>query len=199
MLKTIPLCCLMLVTAFSSVSAETVYVTDKLRLGLYEQNNGGGKQLKLLTSGDRLELIERTKYFAQVETDDGLIGWTKLGFLVDEVPPSYRTAELEVQAETVTRKLESAEQNLLLSQQQTAESEQQLAVFQNESVQSRQTIGELQKRQNSLQTELAKHTNSVPLEWLLFAAGAALAIGFLAGLWCLDFIIRKRHGGFRVY
>ena len=88
-------------------------MTDKLRLALYEEANNGGKQLRLLTSGDKLSLLNRTKFYAQVETEDGLIGWTKLGFLVDKVPPSFIAAKLGLEVESLTQRVEKAEEDQL--------------------------------------------------------------------------------------
>lgn len=191
--------CLILTAAFNTASAETVYVTDKLHLSLHEQPNGSGKLLKTLTSGQQLTLLERTRYFARVETEEGLIGWTKAGFLVDEMPPSLRTFQLQELSESLSQKLETAKQTLDLSQQRVSELEQQLAATGSEASQRKQAIDELQTRHASLQSELKHYRGSVPLVWLLSAAGLALALGFAAGLWCLDAIIRRRHGGFRIY
>ena len=197
------ICCLLLTALFNSVSAETFYVTDKLRLGLYEEANSGGKQLRLLSSGDQLILLNRTKYYAQVETDDGVVGWTKLGFLVDEVPPSFRAAQLEIEVESLNKRVESAEQSQLLSQQQLIDNEQQLITSKGVLEQNRKDIEALEVKQTSLSTELTvaqeMNQDSVPFNWLLYAAVAAIIFGFLAGLWSLDAISRHRHGGYRIY
>lgn len=201
--RIIILSCLLFFTAYGVVSAAPVYVTDKLRLGLYEEASSGGKQLRLLASGDRLTILNRTKFHAQVETEDGLIGWTKLGFLVDEVPPSFRTAEMEVQVELLNQRVETAEAGQLLSQQKLAEVEQSLTESKSRSDQATTTIEELKQQQSRLtsdfEMEQEKGKNSVPLLWLFGAAAGTLLFGFLAGLWCLDFISRRRHGGYRVY
>ncbi|MCF6281577.1 MAG: TIGR04211 family SH3 domain-containing protein [Candidatus Polarisedimenticolaceae bacterium] len=203
MSRTTLICYLLLTALFNSVSAETFYVTDKLRLGLYEEASSGGKQLRLLSSGDQLILLNRTKYYAQVETEDGVIGWTKLGFLVDEVPPSFRAARLEIEVESLNQRVESAEQSQLLSQQQLIDTEQQLTTSKSALEQNRKNIAALEVKQATLSTALTAaqemNQNSVPFNWLLYAAAAAIIFGFLAGLWCLDAISRHRHGGYRVY
>ncbi len=197
------ICSLLLTTLPNAVLAETFYVTDKLRLGLYEEANNGGKQLRLLTSGDKLVLLNRTKFYAQVETEDGLIGWTKLGFLVDEVPPSFRAAKLQIEVESLNQRIEKAEQDQLLSQQKRVDAEQQLATIKSKVEQSTATIKNLKDGEAELSHQLsiaqAANQESVPFNWLLYIGVGALILGFLAGLWCLDAISRRQHGGYRIY
>lgn len=197
------ICSLLLTSLLNTVSAETFYVTDKLRLGLYEEVNNGGKQLRLLVSGDKLILLNRTKFYAEVETEDGLIGWTKLGFLVDEVPPSFRAAKLEIEVESLNQRVDKAEQDQLLNQQKTAEAVQQLATVKSESELNEATIQQLKDEQKTLSSQLSEaqtaNQETVPLNWLLYMGGGALIFGFLVGLWCLDAISRRNHGGYRIY
>lgn len=197
------ICSLLLTMLPNALLAETFYVTDKLRLGLYEEANNGGKQLRLLTSGDKLILLNRTKFYAQVETEDGLIGWTKLGFLVDEVPPSFRAAKLQIEVESLNQRVEKAEQDQLLSQQKKVDAEQQLATVKSEAEQSVVIIKRLKGEEAELSRQLsiaqAANQKTVPFNWLLYIGGGALILGFLAGLWCLDAISRRQHGGYRIY
>lgn len=197
------ICSLLLATLLNSALAETFYVTDKLRLALYEEANNGGKQLRLLTSGDKLSLLNRTKYYAQVETEDGLIGWTKLGFLVDKVPPSFIAAKLGLEVESLTQRTEKAEEEQLLAQQKAAEFEQQLAHAKRESEKNIGTIKKLKDEQVTLLSKLSvteeANQDTVPFTWLIYIGAAALFLGFLAGLWCLDAISRRNHGGYRIY
>ena len=58
------------------------YVTDQLRLSLYEGSSSDTKVLKLLVSGDELAVAEIRGPYALVTTTDGLRGWVKRGFLV---------------------------------------------------------------------------------------------------------------------
>ena len=201
--RIILICSLFLATLLNTALAETYYVTDKLRLALYEEANNGGKQLRLLTSGDKLSLLNRTKFYAQVETEDGLIGWTKLGFLVDKVPPSFIAAKLGLEVESLTQRVEKAEEDQLLAQQQATEFEQQLTHVKRESEKNIATIKKLNNEQGTLLTNLSvaekANQDTVPFTWLLYIGAATLFLGFLAGLWCLDAISRRNHGGYRIY
>ncbi len=58
------------------------YVTDQLRLSLYQDANSQSKVLKLLQSGDALLIDEIRGPYALVTAPDGTRGWVKRGFLV---------------------------------------------------------------------------------------------------------------------
>jgi SH3 domain protein len=72
---------------------EVKYVTDKLRLSLYKSSNSNSGTIKLLTSGDELQLLERSGNYSKVKTSEGLIGWVKTGFLVSEPTASFQLIE----------------------------------------------------------------------------------------------------------
>jgi len=58
------------------------YVTDQLRLSLYQDSSSQSKVLKLLRSGDMLIIDEIRGPYALVTAPDGTHGWVKRGFLV---------------------------------------------------------------------------------------------------------------------
>lgn len=76
-------CSLWLVPALAQ-DKDKLYVTDKLRLSLYERPDDRSKVVKLLISGDLLVIEELSGLYALVTTDDNVRGWVKRGFLVSE-------------------------------------------------------------------------------------------------------------------
>jgi hypothetical protein len=74
------------VQAFAQDSTNTEkdkqYVTDQLRLSLYQDANSKSKVLKLLQSGDALLIDEIRGPYALVTAPGGTRGWVKRGFLV---------------------------------------------------------------------------------------------------------------------
>lgn len=58
------------------------YVTDQLRLSLYANPDAQSQVLKLLQSGDLLEIEEISGPYALVTAPGGTRGWVKRGFLV---------------------------------------------------------------------------------------------------------------------
>lgn len=120
-------------------SAETMYVTDKLRLGLYAGAGASGERLELLGSGMALEILGREGNFARVRSEKGNEGWVKSAFLVSDKPAILVVEELtQHNADLMTRNegLEAAlktEKDALTEQAETLkQTEDRLAAVQKE-------------------------------------------------------------------
>jgi uncharacterized protein YgiM (DUF1202 family) len=76
--------CWQLATAQDSADADKdrLYVTDQLRLSLYEEATYKSKVIKLLQSGDLLVIDEIRGLYALVTAPGGSRGWVNYGFLV---------------------------------------------------------------------------------------------------------------------
>ncbi|HEY3515720.1 MAG TPA: TIGR04211 family SH3 domain-containing protein [Gammaproteobacteria bacterium] len=182
-----------------SASAETVYVTDVLRLGMHAAPDTSDKPFENLVSGTALEVLERNTSYAHVRVADGREGWVKATYLVTEKPAAARIRELEAERgrfETAAAAAKTA---------QTA-AEQELANLRNElqsttgSAESVQETMERLERENEAHLErLDSYRYTLPVAWVVPALVVSLVAGFLVGLWWLDALIRRRHGGFRVY
>lgn len=90
-----------LLAVCSSSMAETMYVTDKLILGVYGNSDGSGEQLRIVRSGAKLEILERIGRYARILTEDGDEGWVKTQYLVSEPPAVLRVGELEARLEAL--------------------------------------------------------------------------------------------------
>ena len=183
----------------AGAAAETGYVTDMLRLGLHEAADTSDEPIENLTSGTALEVLERNSLYLRVRTEQGREGWVKAAYVVDEKPARARVAELE--AEAVALRDELAQANAARAEAEGAAS--RLGAEAEARSGSRDAVGEtlarLRLENEDLELRLERYRDSVPLVWAGAALVVALVGGFLAGLWWLDALIRRRHGGFRVY
>ena len=73
---------------------ETAYVPDPLRLGLHQAADTSDRPFRNLESGQELEVLSRTQYYANVQLPDGTRGYVKAGFLVSDKPASPRAKPL---------------------------------------------------------------------------------------------------------
>lgn len=185
--------------ASANTSAETVYVTDMLQLGLHEDTQSEGRLLRNLVSGTELEVLDRTRGYARVRTGDGLVGWTKSAFLVEEKPPRLIVTELERQHSTLRAKLEITEQQLSSASEKMVKLEQRVAAATVLADEQTQAVELLRAENKQFREQLGRYGHSVPLAWVLTGLGATLTLGFLGGLVWLDRFIRRRHGGYRIY
>jgi len=190
------------------------YVTDKLRLSLYREANVNSGTIKLLVSGDRLEVLERKGPYSRVRTREGLIGWVKNGFLIGEptavnqlARAEKRIAELEGELEKLADSrnlIQRYEQRIAALEQQNAEARQQLE-------QAGQRITELETRESELKRELERSRNGelgwdefwslLRLHWLLLTVISLLLAlaGFIAGKLWIEQRIRSRFHGYKVW
>ncbi|MEZ5552984.1 MAG: TIGR04211 family SH3 domain-containing protein [Pseudomonadales bacterium] len=183
------------VNAAATSTAEILYVTDELRLGLYDNEKAEGRQFKTLLSGARLEVLDRALMTVRVRTEEGDEGWVKLAYLVEEEPGRRRAATLEKAQEKLQTELASVKAALARATADSDAIESELRDLQERSAR----VPELEAENIRLREALARYADSVPWLWLFIAAGITFVLGCLAGYWWLDRRVRKQFGGVRVY
>lgn len=179
--------------------AETVYVTDILRLGQHQAQDTSDRAFRMLVSGTELEVLERVPNFARVRAPDGREGWVKSNYLVDEKPARLRVTELEAQVVENDAKLAAAEEARQAAEQAYEKLRAEIAASENSSESVQAKLLQLTEENDRYRSRLDSFRGSVPLSWVAVALLVMLGAGFLAGLWWIDFQSRRRHGGFRVY
>ncbi len=184
-----------LALAAQTAPAESAYVTDVLRLGLYQAEDATGRPFRTLVSGTRVEILERRTFYARVRTPDGEIGWVKSNFLQDEKPAALRAGEYETRISELTGDLQRVQAEL-------DEANGTLSGIRSETsdvVGLTQEAESLRSEKARLEDRLASFRGSLPIKWSLILAGVLAVLGFIGGIAFLDYRIRKRHGGFRIY
>ena len=183
----------------ASASAETLYVTDSLRLALYASEDTSDKPLSNLLSGAPVQLLERSASLARVRTSAGDEGWVKSSFLVPDKPARARVAELE--AEIAGLRSENAEyRGARANADQSAEQlAKTVAASKDSAVAMHESLGQLERENAAYVARLESYRGSLPLPWVGAALLVTLLGGFAGGLWWLDSLVRRRHSGFRVY
>lgn len=176
-------------------SADVVYVTDELRLGLYNTEETTGRALKTLVSGARLEVLERSLMSIRVRTEDGDEGWVKTAYIVTNEPARRRLAALESLQAATAESLAQAEAEKQTLMGRMGELEDALA----EAEQGIVDLPGIRAENAALAAELARGGIRVPILWLGIATAGALIIGVLLGYWWLDRKVRRKFGGVRVY
>ena len=87
----------------SIIQAETLYVTDRILLGVHQQADEISPVIKTITSGTAVTVIQQNENFTQIKLADGTVGWVSKNFLKKEKPA---TAELDAS----NAKLKAAQQ-----------------------------------------------------------------------------------------
>lgn len=180
-------------------AAETAYVTDTLQLGLHHAADTSDRPFRSLNSGQELEVLSRTTYYAQVRLPDGTEGYVKAGFLVSDKPAKLIVDEAMAERDRVAQELEEARRAFAAPAATIDALRQETDDLKTRLAASEAQAAELQEDNDGLRRRQGQYKYSMPLQWVAGATGVCLIGGFLLGLWWVDYRSRKRHGGIRVY
>jgi len=180
-------------------AAETAYVTDNLKLGLYEAEDTSGRAFRTLDSGQTMEVLIRTNNYSNVRLPDGVEGWVKTAYLVTDKPAKLIVAETAAERDALAAELEQAKQAFAAPAATIdgLRNEASSLTARLESVQAE--VAALQEENASIQGMKERYKGSMPLTWVGGATLVCLVIGLLCGLWWADYRSRQRHGGIRIY
>jgi len=181
------------------VAAETVYVTDNLKLGLHQAADTSGRAFRTLESGQEMEVLLRDRNYAHVQLPDGIQGYVKAAYLVTEKPARLIVAQTQAEVDRLTRELEETRQAFAGPAATIDSLKQQATDLQAKLDESNATNAELSEENDDFRGRQNMYKNSLPVRWVAGALGVCLFCGFFAGLWWVDQRSRKRHGGIRIY
>ncbi len=196
--------------------AETVYVIDRLAVGVHEDQQLTSGIIKVLPTGTRLEVLRRDANLVQVETEDGIVGWVDGDYVMSDRPAQLVLFELErehantlteleaarAEVESLRRKLdamgsgtdppESETSTMLRDMQRLAEENRRLKalIATTQASSDSPRPGPADRRPRSGWEGLS--------DWNWLMLGACLLLVFALGGYLVDFGVRRRHGGFRV-
>src|SRR5512134_247113 len=188
---------LLMLGLFSVAQAETVYVADRLRIGLRAEVVETSAVVKTVETGTPLEVIEHFDKLARVRDPQGTEGWIETRYLSPEPPARLQLTRLQ--------------EDLAKSRTQAAEAQAQLKKAQSALAEQAEKIKELEK--NAADKPAAAPVPPAAVKapppvtppaantgfgfsylWLGISF-AMLGIGFAAGVRWLRESIRKRSGG----
>ncbi len=151
-----------------AVSAETVYVIDKLQVGLRAEGDAVSVVVKSLETGAALEVLERSERFMRVRDKSGAEGWVESRYVGVELPARAQLAKL---------------------QDELNKARAQLAEAQAKSKRTEPTPAPAAVTDADADTEY-----ELDYLWFFIALGM-LVVGFAAGILWHRESIRRRMGG----
>ncbi len=99
-------CCLL---APLAVSADTVYVIDKLQIGLRAERDNVSAVVKPLETGAALEVLQRDERFVRVRDKAGIEGWIEARYVSPELPARAQLAKLQEELNKTRAQLAEAQ------------------------------------------------------------------------------------------
>jgi SH3 domain protein len=204
--------------------ADTVYVSDRLLLGVHEAKTPKSAILELVPTGTALEVLTREDKLLRVKTPNGTSGWVDEHYVVADKPAPLQLAELEAkhrkaleEIESLKAQVEKLREGAAAVREPAAEAKgepnTELERLRRENFELKETIDSAEAQiahlaeLHAASTE-AETSDLLPPEldpaswglkpWMGWPAGALFIAGLLLGLRLMDRAQRRRHGGFRV-
>lgn len=181
------------------VAAEPAYVTDQLRLGVHAEADTSDRAFTSISSGDRVEVLEESQYYARVTLPDGRTGWVKKNYLLPDKPAVLLLAEREKERDDALSELDALKTSLADREERVSSIEQEIVAREEQTKAEQDELIELRAERLELMSRLDAYSFSVPGGLFFAAAAASVVAGFLIAWWWFDRRSRSRHGGFRVY
>ena len=105
----------------TTLRADTVYVVDRLQLGIHDDISIDSTIVAIVPSGTELTVLERQDEFVKVTTPQGATGWVDARYVVGEKPSVLMLEERETQLEVAVRALGAARAEVEVLRQELAE------------------------------------------------------------------------------
>jgi SH3 domain protein len=195
------------------------YVTDQLRLTLYPQANDKSGSLQLLSSGDKLAIIQISGNYALVITPNGKQGWVKRGFLVSEPTATLLLKQEKLKNVELEQEIDKLANSKMVIDQYEVDMDamsENILVLEAKNDRFQQSITELeQAAQQKAEMEAAiaasvESNMALPFKALLTTAmtywqymipfiALFVLIGFLVAKLFIESRIRKRFHGLKVW
>lgn len=182
-----------------SAFAETAFVTDNLRLGLHQAPDTSDRAFRTLDSGQEIEIVSRNRNYANVRLPDGVQGYVKAAYLVFEKPAKLVVEETLHENEKLKQEVESMKTAFAAPAATIDALKQQIDEKDAILEESIAQIEELAAEKKDYEDRFGQYKYSMPIKWVGGAMFVCILGGFLLGMWWVDFQIRKRHGGVRIY
>jgi uncharacterized protein YgiM (DUF1202 family) len=181
-------------------SAETLYVSDRLVIGLRSDITDNATIVRSVETGTVLEVLERHGTRARVRSADGVEGWVEERYLSAQPPIRARVAELEGEIKRLRAAAARApakdDTAAKLAQLETAlaATHAELTQAKSDAGQARQALAAAQRDAAARPPAPAPEPGLSPALWLLIGF-AMLGVGFIAGMIWVRESIRRRMGG----
>ena len=194
---------LLLSTAMTA-AAETAYVTDEFKITLRTGQGARDKILKMVPSGEKLEVMERAEEHSLVRTEDGKEGWVLNRYLVASPIARDRLRRAEIRIATMKEEmkeltnqlneLKGTRHNLNKASKELEDirraSANAIAIDEeNKTLKSR--LLEIQREMQQAQQEAASLRESDAKDWFLIGA-LVIGAGVILGLILPNIRLKKR-------
>jgi len=93
--------------------ADSRYITDKISISLFSQNDAHSKTIKKLPSGAVVSTLEEKGEFTRIQTSDDIEGWVESKYLTNEKPSQIEYLQTAAKYKVAQEKIQDYQTRLL--------------------------------------------------------------------------------------
>ena len=199
----------------SDQDKDKLYITDQLRLSLYEKASSQSKVIKLLESGDLLVIDELSGAYAFVTAPGGVKGWVKRGFLVSTPTSNLLLRDEQQKTEQLTAEIEKLGNSKVVIAQYEQDMDKlvvKIDQLETEKQQATESIAELQQQVEARQREIdRRESDSTPAllvlqdtfsrywQWIMPMIALIILLTFLASKAIVEARIKSKFHGIKIW
>ena len=199
----------------SDQDKDKLYITDQLRLSLYEKASSQSKVIKLLESGDLLVIDELSGAYAFVTAPGGVKGWVKRGFLVSTPTSNLLLRDEQQKTEQLTAEIEKLGNSKVVIAQYEQDMDKlvvKIDQLETEKQQATESIAELQQQVEARQREIdRRESDSTPAllvlrdtfsrywQWIVPMIVLIILLTFLASKVIVEARIKNKFHGIKIW
>jgi len=146
-----------------TVTAENVYIDDKIMVGLHQDQDIDSAIIKLLPGGTALEVIKRDTALTQVKEPGGASGWIDNHYLVDTLPGRARAMQMQEKITKLETELAALKTGQNVVPAADADSEA-LAALRKTNEELKQQLQSAQLKAGEYQAQVAELRNKLSRE-----------------------------------
>lgn len=193
-----------LILSYNAALAETMYVSDVLKLSVRDGKGTAGKIIAVVQSGQTVEVLQPEDEWALVRLDDGQEGWVLNRYLTGKVTNNIKLQWLKKKHKTLTAQSATLLEERVKLKEENKKFKTELDKFQKEAEELKVSYGtlktesadyinlkskytktaaqlsEYKNKSELLEKELTKLEFKQTVRWLLTGAGVLL-LGFVLG------------------
>ena len=182
----------------SDQDKDKLYITDQLRLSLYQKASSKSQVVKLLESGDLLEIEELSGAYAFVTAPGGVKGWVKRGFLVPTPTSNLLLRDEQQKTQQLTAEIEKLANSKVVIAQYEQDMDKlivKIDQLETEKQQATGSIAKLQQQVAAKQLEIDRkegdNTPAMLVLWDTFRDYWQLIVPMIAFIILLSFMLSK--------
>ncbi|HEU5338103.1 MAG TPA: TIGR04211 family SH3 domain-containing protein [Sulfuricaulis sp.] len=187
-----------LLSVVFAAQAETVYIAERIRIGLRAEIPEASAVVKTVETGTPLEIIERFDKLTRVRDPQGAEGWIETRYLSSEPPVRLKNARLQDELASSRSQVNDAQAQLKKAQATIAEQAVKIKELEKNLAEkpapAPPPVAPVAVKAPPIKSTTTDTGFRFSYLWLGISF-AMLGIGFAAGIRWLRESIRKRSGG----